>query len=61
MNNKTLTFKELRQASGMNLTQFSKYFDIPYRTMQHWESDDRKCPSYLLELIAYKLKNEKII
>lgn len=56
-----MTFKELRNQSGMNMTQFSKYFGIPYRTIQSWENGERQCPAYLLELMAYKLKNEKII
>ena len=56
-----MTFKELRNQSRMNMTQFSKYFGIPYRTIQSWECGERQCPSYLLELMAYKLKNEKII
>ena len=56
-----MTFKELREQSGMNMTQFSKYFNIPYRTIQHWEMGTRQCPSYLLELMAYKLKAEKMI
>lgn len=53
-----MDFKELRQKSGMNLKQFSEYFNIPYRTIQHWEAGDRKCPDYVLELIEYKLQNE---
>ena len=56
-----MTFKELRIHSGMNLTQFSKYFDIPYRTVQDWEGERRTCPSYLLKLIQYKLEVEKCI
>ena len=56
-----MTLKELREQSGMNLTQFSKYFGIPYRTIQSWERGERQCPSYLLELMAYKLKTEKKI
>lgn len=54
-----LTFKELRQASGMNQTQFSKYFEIPYRTIQDWEHGKRKCPEYLLKLMQYKIENEQ--
>ena len=54
-----MTFKELRQASGMNLQQFCKYFRIPTRTAQHWEAGDRKCPEYLLALMQYKLETEK--
>ena len=54
-----MTFKEIRQASGMNLKQFSEYFGIPYRTIQHWEQGTRQCPEYLLNLIQYKLNIEK--
>lgn len=53
--------KLLRIRSDMSLKQFSEYFNIPYRTLQHWEAGDRKCPEYLLELIEYKLRKESII
>ena len=56
-----MTFKELRERSGMNLTQFSNFFGIPYRTIQNWEAEIRCCPSYLMELMEYKLLNEKKI
>lgn len=53
-----MTFKELREASGMNKTDFGKYFGIPFRTIQNWEGGLRKCPDYLLELMKYKLEKE---
>lgn len=56
-----MTFQELRQATGMNLKQFSDYFEIPYRTIQNWEGGQRECPTYLLELMKYKLKKEQLI
>lgn len=56
-----MTMKELRIQSGMNIKQFSEYFGIPYRTIQNWEGGQRSCPEYLLDLIEYKLKNEKLI
>jgi DNA-binding transcriptional regulator YiaG len=56
-----MTFKELREQSGMNLTDFAKYFEINYRTVQRWEYGERKCPEYLLKLMEYKLKNEGLI
>ena len=54
-----MTVKELREKSGMNITKFAAYFKIPYRTMMNWERGERKCPEYLLELMEYKLNNEK--
>lgn len=56
-----MTFKELRELSGMNMTQFAKYFNIPYRTVQDWEYEKRQCNDYIIELMEYKLKNERII
>ena len=53
-----MKFKELRQASGMDRTQFAKYFNIPYRTVQNWELELRECPEYLLDLMHYKLQKE---
>lgn len=54
-----MIFKELRQRSGMNMSQFAKYFNIPYRTIQDWEYEKRKCPAYVLDLMQYKLENEQ--
>ena len=57
----TMTFKLLRQMSGMNMTQFAEYFGIPYRTIQNWEGGVRQCPEYLMELMRYKLEHEGLI
>ena len=53
-----LTFKELRQASGMTQKAFADYFGIPKRTIENWDSERRKCPEYLLKLMEYKIKKE---
>ena len=54
-----MDFKTLRTESGMTRRQFAEYFGIPYRTVQSWELGDRQCPSYLLELMQYKLNTDK--
>lgn len=56
-----MTFKDLRQRSGMSQKRFSEYFGIPYPTIQNWDLGRRNCPEYLLKLMEYKLKNEKMI
>ncbi len=53
-----MTFKGLRERSGMGRGQFAEYFEIPYRTVQNWELGLRECPEYLLKLMEYKLVNE---
>lgn len=56
-----MDFKELREKSGMTFKAFSDYFNIPMRTLQGWEYGERKCPPYVLDLMEYKLRGEKII
>lgn len=56
-----MSFKDLRLASKMSRTDFAIYFGIPYRTIQNWELGLRECPQYLVELMHYKLKKERIL
>ena len=51
---------ELRTSTGMTGREFCEYFEIPYRTLQDWELGNRKMPDYLLRLMAYKTKMEKL-
>lgn len=45
----------LRIEYKMNRAEFSEYFGIPYRTVQNWELGYRRCPSYLREMMRFKL------
>ena len=56
-----MEIKELRESTGMNRKEFCKYFEIPYRTVTEWERGTRKMPDYVLRLLAYKAKMEKLI
>lgn len=56
-----MRFNELRLAANMSLVEFSSYFNIPYRTIQNWDSGKREPPGYVIELMAYKLEQEKMI
>lgn len=56
-----MAIKELRAATGMTQKQFSEYLNIPHRTIQNWEGEQRQCPEYVVELIEYKLRNENLI
>lgn len=52
--------KQLRESTGMNRKEFCEYFEIPYRTVTEWERGTRKMPDYVLRLLAYKIKMEKL-
>lgn len=51
----------LRKQTGMTKKEFAAYFEIPYSTLQDWESDDRRITTYLLKLMEYKLRAEGLI
>lgn len=53
--------KELREQMGMNRREFCEYFGIPYRTVQDWEGEKRELPDYLLRLLVYRARIEKMI
>ena len=53
--------KELRESTGMNRREFCEYFGIPYRTVTEWERDNRHAPEYVLRLLEYYIRMEKLI
>jgi hypothetical protein len=61
MNENIITFEDLHKTSGMKLTELSKYFEIPYRTIQDWHLGNRKCPDYIIKLMTYKLEKENMM
>ena len=52
--------KQLREMTGMNRKEFCEYFQIPYRTVSEWERDGRHAPDYLIRLLEYYIRFEKI-
>ena len=55
------TIKDLRIKAGMTQAAFGKALGIPMRTIQNWENGQRIPPDYVVTLIEYKLKGEKLI
>lgn len=55
------TMKKLREEVGLNRREFSDYMEIPLRTLEEWESGRRKMPNYVLRLIAYQVRTEKLL
>ena len=53
--------KNLREQMGMNRREFCEYFEIPYRTVQDWEAEKRELPEYVLKLMVYRAKFEKMV
>ena len=61
LKNQIETLKNIRTDVGLNRRQFSEYMDIPIRTLEEWEAGRRKMPDYVLRLILYYSKMEKIL
>lgn len=55
------TIKDLRTAAGMTQKAFSEYFGMSKRAIENWEGGKRECPTYLFELMKYKLEKENLI
>ena len=52
--------RKLRESTGMNRKEFCEYFGIPYRTMSDWELGNRKLPDYVLRMMSYQIKMERL-
>ena len=45
--------KQLRAKLNLNRTEFSKEIGIPLRTLEEWESGNRKMPDYQVRMLVY--------
>jgi len=52
--------RKLRESTGMNRKEFCEYFEIPYMTETDWELGKRRVPQYLLRLMEYKVRIERL-
>jgi hypothetical protein len=54
-------YQAVRNIANKSQKEFAQILKIPYDTWQKWELEKTKCPTYVTDLIIYKLMNEKII
>ena len=52
--------REIRELTGLNRKEFCEEFDIPYRTVSDSELEKRHAPEYVLRLLEYYIRNEKL-
>lgn len=53
--------KNIRRDVGLNRREFAEYMGIPLRTVEEWEAGRRKMPDYVLRLIEYQVRVEKLL
>ena len=46
-----MTIKEIRELTGLSQAKFGEKYNIPQRTIENWESGNRKPPEYLPDLL----------
>lgn len=52
--------RSLRKDCGLSQTEFGKRLGgVPLRTIQNWEGGINTCPSYVVELIKYRVENDQ--
>lgn len=56
-----MNIKDLRLLTNLSQSKFADVVGIPVRTIQKWEQGDRVPPDYVVKLIEYFLKNERLI
>lgn len=53
--------KKIREDLGLNRTEFSHYVGIPLRSLEEWEAGRRQMPDYVLRLLTYYTKMERLL
>lgn len=46
-----MNIKNLRKLTGLSQKDFGGKYDIPYRTIQNWETNIATCPDYVADLL----------
>lgn len=54
-----MIFSDVLEKSGLNQSEFSRKFNIPFRTIQDWKNEKRTPPDYVLELLNFAIEAEK--
>ena len=55
-----LNIRDMRKQLGDTQSEFAERYNIPFRTVQNWETGMRKPPEYILELLKARIKEDLI-
>lgn len=61
MNHDQAEMRKLRESTGLNRKEFCEKYGIPYRTMTEWELGQRHAPEYVVRLLEYYIRTEKLL
>ena len=61
MTDATNPIRAIRAGTGLSQVMFGAALHIPRRTIEEWETGNRSCPPYVVELIAYRVQHDESI
>lgn len=53
-----MTIKEMRSLLGISQAGFAKMYGMSTRSVERWETGERKCPDYVLALLERAVKED---
>ncbi len=55
-----MNIREMREQLGDTQREFSMRYNIPFRTIQNWETGTRRPPDYIIELLESRVKSDMV-
>lgn len=55
-----MNIREMRIQLGDTQNEFAKRYNIPFRTVQNWETGTRKPPEYIMNLLEQRIKKDLV-
>jgi transcriptional regulator with XRE-family HTH domain len=55
-----MTIRDMRTQLGVTQSEFSKRYNIPFRTIQNWETGLRKPPEYIINLLKNRIREDLV-
>ena len=50
-----MDIREMRRRLGNTQSEFAARYNIPFRTVQNWETGTRKPPEYIVSLLEHRV------
>ena len=55
-----MNIREMRRRLGDTQSEFAARYNIPFRTVQNWETGMRKPPEYIINLLEQRIKDDLV-
>ena len=53
-----MNIREMRNQLGDTQSEFAARYNIPFRTVQNWETGLRKPPEYIIDLLGARIRDQ---